>query len=116
VHASYPKDALSRLETMALMSGVELPLAALKSQLTSAVDIIVQTDRFRDGSRGITHITEVVGGESEDRKLIDLFARWKGRLISTGNIPACAEHLRNHGFDYSKPSRDSERAPKAEAS
>lgn len=116
VHASYPKDALSRLETMALMSGVELPLVALKSQLSSAVDVIVQTDRFRDGSRGITHITEVVGGESEDRKLIDLYTRRKGRLISTGNISACAEHLRNHGFEYPKPLRDSGRAPKAEAS
>ncbi len=107
VHASYPKDALSRLETMALMSGIELPLVVLRSQLTSAVDIIVQTDRFRDGSRGITHITEVVGGESEERKLVDLYGRFQRRLVSTGCVPACAELLESHGFSYPKhsPSR-----------
>lgn len=115
VHASYPKDALSRLETMALMSGVELPLMALRSQLTSAVDIIVQTDRFRDGRRGITHITEVVSGESEERKLVDLYARWRGRLVSTGCVPACAEHLRNHGFEFPKSRRKSAHSQPAEA-
>lgn len=104
VHASYPRDALSRLETMALMSGVDLPLTTLRSQLTSAVDIIVQTDRFRDGSRGITHITEVIAGEEEKRKLVDLYSRTSGRLVSTGNVPVCAVLLESHGFDFLKAS------------
>lgn len=112
VHATYPKDALSRLETMALMSGVELPLVALRSQLTSAVDIIVQTDRFRDGSRGVTHITEVVGGESEERKLVDLYVRQKGRLVSTGRVPACAQLLESHDFQICQHSS----VPQVEAS
>lgn len=103
VHASYPVDALSRLETMALMSGIELPLAALRSQLTSAVDIIVQTDRFRDGSRGLTHITEVVGNEIEGRKLVDLYSRTQGKLVRTANAPSCQAYLESHGFTLPPP-------------
>lgn len=61
VHASHPVDAMHRLETMAFMRGVELPLTARRSQLAAAVDIIVQTARLRDGRRLITHVTEVVG-------------------------------------------------------
>ncbi len=98
VHASYPRDTMSRLETMALMGGVELPLSALRRQLTSAVDIIVQTSRFRDGSRGVTHITEVRGGESEKRSLVDLFLRRDGKLEPTGALPDCRELLEEHGF------------------
>ena len=61
VHATYPIDTLGHLETLALMGGVELPLVALRAQLASAVDIIVQTARMRDGRRRVTHISEVVG-------------------------------------------------------
>ena len=59
VHATYPMDTLQRLETMCLMSDIGLPLHALRAQIASAVDIIVQTSRLRDGSRCVTHISEV---------------------------------------------------------
>ena len=76
VHATYPRDTLTRLETMALMSEVELPLAALRQQIASAVQIIVQVSRASDGSRGVTHITEVVGYDAaEGYQLRDLFLR-----------------------------------------
>lgn len=104
VHASYPKDALSRLETMALMSDVELPLVALRSQVASAIDIIVQTARLSDGSRGITHITEVVGlDDGGQYRLRDIYLRTihgkdeQGRLESTldatGQRPECWPQL-----------------------
>ncbi len=100
VHATAPKDTLSRLETMALMSDVELPLLALRSQIASAIDIVVQTARLSDGSRGITHITEVVGLDEEGRyQLSDLYVRTiyskdaDGKLLSclepTGALPQC---------------------------
>ncbi len=103
VHASYPKDTLSRLETMALMSDVELPMRALRSQVASAIDIIVQTARLSDGSRGVTHITEVVGlDEAGNYELADLYRRTihgkiEGRLVSsldaTGVRPQCWEQM-----------------------
>src|SRR5690606_33170889 len=98
VHATYPKDTLSRLETMALMGGVELPLSALRSQLGSAVDFIVQTARFRDGSRGVTHITEVQGTDEQGHRLVDLFLRSDGKLTPTGALPACEPLLAAHGY------------------
>lgn len=105
VHASYPKDAMSRLETMALMSNVELPLSALRSQISSAIDVIVQTGRVRDGSRRVTHITEVLGCDEHNRyQLQDLFALeqtadGKQMLVPTGVLPACHEAIRTHGHD-----------------
>jgi pilus assembly protein CpaF len=102
VHASYPRDTLNRLETMALMSDVELPLAALRMQVSSAIDLIVQVSRLADGSRGITHITEVAGYAPETGyELRDLFVRKvlgrqsDGRLDTvleyTGETPAAWE-------------------------
>ena len=104
VHASYPRDTLSRLETMALMSDVELPLRALRSQVSSAIQIIVQTSRLSDGSRGITHISEVLGlADDGSYQLQDLYRRTihgkesDGRLISsldaTGLRPRCWEQM-----------------------
>jgi pilus assembly protein CpaF len=110
VHATYPIDTLNRLETMALMGGVELPLTALRSQLASAVDVIVQTARLRDGSRKVTHISEVVGADPvHGYSIRDLFgfdptlAR-KGpessyRLVPTGVLPGCLPLLNSHGLD-----------------
>ena len=105
VHATYPADALSRLETLALMSDVDLPLVALRAQVASAVDIIVQTARLRDGSRCVTHVTEVVGCTPRGGyELSDLFVRrtipgaeGRSRLISTGAEPRCTEALRAFG-------------------
>jgi pilus assembly protein CpaF len=106
VHASYPKDSLSRLETMALMSSVELPLSALRSQISSAIDVIVQVGRVRDGSRRVTHITEVLGCDEHNQyQLQDLFVLEHGEnankpeFVPTGVLPACLEAIRIHGHD-----------------
>ena len=108
VHASYPKDTLSRLETLALMGGVELPLHALRSQLASAIDIVVQTARFRDGKRMVTHISEVTGVDPIlGYTISDLFATQVAgkdsagvavrELIPTGILPSSMPMLAAQG-------------------
>lgn len=111
LHATYPRDTVSRLETMAMMSDVEMPLHALRIQLASAVNIIVQVSRLQDGSRKITHITEVLGYDLErgQYQMQDLFAREyrgfdeRGMIISeispTGVLPRCLPQLHEHGVD-----------------
>lgn len=93
VHANTPRDALSRIETMVLMSGMDLPVSVIREQISQAVDLIIQQNRLRDGSRKITQITEVVGRDSGVIQLQDLFVyeyaegvsgRNKGALVSTG--------------------------------
>lgn len=72
-HANTPRDMLSRLETMVLMAGMDLPVKAIREQIASAVDLIVQQSRLQDGSRRITHLTEVQGMEGEVITLQDIF-------------------------------------------
>lgn len=72
-HANSPRDMLSRLETMVLMAGMDLPVRAIREQISSAIDVIVQQSRLRDGSRKITHITEVLGMEGDVIVLQDIF-------------------------------------------
>ena len=109
VHANGPRDSLSRLETMVLMAGVDLPVRAVREQVASAVDLIVHQARFRDGGRRITHVTEVVGIEGELITLQDVFVfdpragsdehgRPTGRLRPTGVRPAVAERLADAGL------------------
>ncbi len=74
-HANTPRDAVSRLETMCLMAGLDLPLRAVREQVVRAVDLIVQQSRLRDGKRAVTHIAEVMGMEGDTPVLQDLF-RW----------------------------------------
>ncbi len=98
VHANSPRDALSRVETMVLMSGVELPLRAIREQLASAVDIIVQLQRRSDGSRVVSQVMEIQGREGDTITLQDVFARTPtGPLHATGLRPRCAETLRERG-------------------
>lgn len=110
VHATYPTDTLNRLETMCMMSDIELPLVALRAQLASAVDMIVQTSRLRDGSRCVTHIAEVQGYDPQGGyHLENVFIRRyhgedeKGRVLSTfeptGFIPKVTEEIRGHGLE-----------------
>ncbi len=73
VHANSPRDALARLETMVLMAGFDLPTRAIREQIASALNLIVHVDRFRDGSRRISHVTEVVGMEGEIITLQDIY-------------------------------------------
>ena len=78
-HANSPRDVLSRLETMVLMAGMELPVRAIREQISSAIDLVIQQSRIRDGSRKITHITEVQKMEGETIVMQDLF-----KYVQTG--------------------------------
>ena len=108
-HANSPRDMIARLETMVLMSGMKLPLQAIRSQIASAVDLIVQQSRLQDGSRKITHITEVQGMEGDVIVLQDVFkfeqngldSRGKvtGQFMFTGVKPKFVETLQKKGFD-----------------
>ncbi|MDQ1751650.1 MAG: pilus assembly protein CpaF [Pseudonocardiales bacterium] len=108
LHANTPRDALSRLETMVLMAGMDLPQRAIREQAASAIDLIVQQARLKDGTRRITHITEVCGMEGDIITLQDLFVfdfkagvdetgKFRGTLRSTGLRPQFTERLAEHG-------------------
>lgn len=107
-HANSARDLLSRLETMVLMSGMELPLRAIRSQIASAVDIVVQIARMRDGSRKIINISEVTGMEGDIITMQDLFrfeqqgidsdGRLRGEFVSEGLRPMCSEKLELNGI------------------
>jgi pilus assembly protein CpaF len=85
-HANSPRDILSRLETMVLMAGMELPVKAIREQIASAIDLIIQQSRMRDGSRKITHITEVQGMEGDIIVLQDVFLYKQEGIDTEGNI------------------------------
>jgi len=107
-HANTPRDMLSRLETMVLMAGMDLPVRAIREQISSAVDIIVQQNRLKDGSRRITHITEVLGMEGDVITMQDIFVykqqgkdeqgRVVGSFIPTGIVPKSFESLQTSGI------------------
>jgi pilus assembly protein CpaF len=107
VHANSPSDALSRLETMVLMAGAELPSRAIREQIGAAINVIVQQSRLRDGTRKIVSIAEVLGYDGERVQLQDIFVfkqtgvdqdgRVLGSLTPTGVIPQCLEHLAASG-------------------
>ncbi len=111
LHATYPRDTLTRLETMCMMSDIEMPLVAMRSQIGSGVNLVVQVSRLQDGSRKITHITEVLGFDLEASRyrLQDIFVRnYQGMgpggeivsdLAPTGILPECMEQLREHGVE-----------------
>ena len=106
-HANSPADCLSRLETMVLMSGAELPSRAIREQIASAINVIVQQSRMRDGTRKITNISEVIGFDGERVQVRDVFhfnqtgvdedGKVLGALEPTGYVPACLEHLLTSG-------------------
>lgn len=110
VHANSPRDAIARLETLVLMSGMELPLRAIREQIASAVDLIVQLERLRDGSRRVTAVTEVVGMEGQIVTLQDVYVfdyaagqdatgRFLGVPVATGVRPKFVERLADHGIE-----------------
>ncbi|MEU4158998.1 CpaF family protein [Actinoplanes sp. NPDC026670] len=103
LHANSPRDALSRMETMVLMAGMDLPSRAIRDQIASAVDLILQVNRFKDGTRKVTHITEVVGMEGDIVTLQDIFlheyaadARG-GQLKATGIRPKFLDAMAPYG-------------------
>ena len=108
LHANTPRDALARLETMVLMAGMDLPVRAIREQVSSAVDLIIQQTRLKDGTRRITAITEIVGMEGDIITTQDVFlfdyaagvdehGKFKGDLVSTGLRPRFLERLADHG-------------------
>ncbi len=109
VHANSPRDTLSRLETLVLMAGFDLPVRAIREQMASAIDCVVQLTRLRDGTRRITHITEVQGMEGDVITMQDVFlfdfgmgvdehGKFRGHLKATGVRPKFAEKLRDMGI------------------
>ena len=112
VHANSPRDALSRLEVMVLMAGMDLPIPAIRQQVASAIDLIVQQSRFADGTRKITHISEVTGMENGVIQLQDLYlfrnqgfdadGNVRGRFGATGRIPEFYEELIARGVDVDR--------------
>ena len=86
IHANTPRDALSRLETLVLMSGIDLPQRAIREQIASAIHLIVQQSRMRDGVRRITNITEVVGREGDTITLQDVFLFQEAGVDGAGRI------------------------------
>lgn len=107
VHANTPKDSLSRLETMVMMSGMELPSRAIKEQIASAINMIVQVARLNDGSRKVTKVTEITGMEGEtittqdiyvfEQEGFDAHGNIIGRHVPTGIVPTCMGKIRAAG-------------------
>lgn len=108
LHANTPRDALSRLETMVLMSGMDLPLKVVRQQISSAVDLIIQQTRLKDGSRKVTAITEVIGMEGDTVVMTDIFkfdqtgvgpnGKILGELKATGIRPIFGPKLETAGY------------------
>jgi pilus assembly protein CpaF len=110
LHANSPRDALSRIETMALMAGIELPLRAIRDQTASALNLIVHLSRLQDGSRRVTQISEIVGSEGDVVSISDLYAfdysagvttdgRHLGSLLPTGLRPTFTDRLHDMGIE-----------------
>ncbi|MDA8394176.1 MAG: CpaF family protein [Candidatus Dormibacteraeota bacterium] len=91
VHANSPRDSLSRLETQVLMGGIELPSKAIRQQIASAINIVVQLNRLRDGSRRITAVSEVVGMEGETISMQDIFLMKSEGADNQGNLKTTLE-------------------------
>jgi len=109
LHANSPRDAISRMETLVLMAGMDLPLRAIREQISSAIDLIVQITRHKDGVRRVTHVTEVHGMEGDIITLQDAFTfdysagfdedgGLRGRIEPTGVRPRFAERIADHGI------------------
>jgi pilus assembly protein CpaF len=111
LHANTPRDALSRLETMVMMAGMDLPLKVVRQQVSSAIDLIIQQTRLKDGSRKVTQITEVVGMEGDTVVLTDIFkfdqtgvgegGKILGELKPTGIRPLFSPRLEASGYKLS---------------
>ena len=106
-HANTPRDAIGRLENMVMMAGYDLPVSAIREQIASAVNIIVQQTRLPDGSRKIVQISEITGREKDIVLMQDIFnfvqtgldenGKIQGYYAATGNIPAFVETLKAKG-------------------
>lgn len=108
IHSNSPRDALVRLETLVMMAGMDLPSRAIREQISSAIDLVIQISRFPDGTRKISHVTEVLGMEGEVITTQDIFVfqqsnmslpgKTMGKFIPTGFIPRFVEQLTKRGI------------------
>jgi pilus assembly protein CpaF len=108
VHANSPRDAIARLETMVLMANLNLPEKAIRKQIVSAVTLVLQVARFNDGTRRVTHITEITGMEGDVVSMQDVFVfeqqgvssegRTLGTFTATGIRPRFEEKLKASGI------------------
>lgn len=110
IHANSPRDSIARVETMVMMSGMELPLKAIRDQVASAIDLIIQQSRLSDGTRKVTSISEVVGMEGDIVSMQEIFryeteghvdasGKFIGRFKATGVRPYCLEKIRGNGVN-----------------
>ena len=107
LHSNSPRDAIARLETMIMMAGFELPLKAMRTQIASAVDLIVQSNRLQGGPRKVTHISEMVGMEQDTVVMQDIYTfeqdgidengRAYGRFVAHGIRPTFMPRLEAAG-------------------
>ena len=113
LHANTTRDVLTRMQSMILLSGIELPVRAINEMIASAIDIIVQINRFSDGTRKITEITEIVGLDKDyhlelenvfifKQEGIDPHGKILGQYESTGYIPKCFEEFKKRGLSISE--------------
>ena len=109
IHANTPRDALSRIETMVSMTGLDLPVNVIRQQMSSAIGLVVQAARLSDGSRRVTSVSEIVGMEGDVITMQEIFAyqlqgvdeetgKTKGAFISTGIRPRCYDKIEAHGI------------------
>ena len=108
LHANTPRDALRRLETMILMAGTNLPDKAMREQISSAINVVVQISRLSDGTRKVTRLSEITGMEGEVVSMQDIFVfnklgitedgRVVGAIRATGIRPKFAEQIKTSGF------------------
>ncbi|MEM9826477.1 MAG: CpaF family protein [Planctomycetota bacterium] len=108
IHANSPRDAMSRLETMVLMAGMDLPSRAIREQMVSAIDFIIHVRRFDDGARRVERISELCGLEDSTPQLQDVFVfkqtgrrgrNIEGRFVATGVVPRIVHELRERGVE-----------------
>jgi pilus assembly protein CpaF len=110
IHANSTRDAISRAETMVMMAGFDLPIRAIREQIASAVDLVVQLSRMRDGSRKLVSISEVVGLEGDvvtmqdlaryEQRGLDKDGRVVGDFVFTGVQPMCLRKFEEYGVTY----------------
>src|SRR5580704_18798070 len=110
LHANTPRDCLSRMETLVMMAGFDIPVRAIREQISGAIDIIVQVARLRDGSRKVTSVTEVVGMEGDmittqeiirfDQRGLDKESRVIGDFVYSGVQPSCMKRFDEYGISY----------------
>jgi pilus assembly protein CpaF len=114
LHSNSPRDAISRLETLCLMAGMDMPLSVIRAQIASAIHLIVQQSRLKDGSRKIVQVTELQGMEGENITLQDIFVyrtagqkgsgyshEGGGKLEPTGFRPNFVDQFKQYGFNLS---------------